>query len=170
VATAQDHTFYGNALVQANQVKQGLDELKIGRDRYSRLAEIDPREVRTRTLLATNEIFTARALLLSGKWQEALPLVQKSLTSRARLSKENPMNAGARGEVAEAYGALGDVWAKAGKGAQALEAYQEAISVLTALEREGKANSVSRMEMERVREEARKLGGAANGEGLAARR
>ena len=68
------------------------------------------------------------------------------------------MNAGARGEVAEAFGAMGDVLVKAGNKQPALAAYQEAITILTALEREGRANSISRMEMERVREAARKLG------------
>ena len=77
---------------------------------------------------------------------------------RVKLSKENPMNAGARGEVAEAFGAMGDVLVKAGNKQPALAAYQEAIAILTALEREGKANSISRLEMERVREAARKLG------------
>ena len=156
-SVAQARTNLGNVLVRAGQIDHGLRELAEGRAMYEEAVALDPREVRSRTLLAANRIFTARALTQTGRTAEAMKFAQAAIDARIQLSRDNPANAGARGEVGEAYAAMGGVHARAGNKAKAIEAYRAAIEIIDGMEREGKASSADREEYDRVRGELKKL-------------
>ena len=157
LSVAQAYTNLGSTLARSGKPDHGLRQLAQGREIFEAAVAENPREVRSRTLLATNQVFTSRALAAAGRAREALPFAEAALAARLTLSQDNPANAGARGEVGEAHGALGDVHARLGARAKAASHYRQAIDIINALEREGKASSADREEYDRVRAELKKV-------------
>lgn len=157
LSVAQAYTNLGSTLARSGKPDHGLRQLAQGREIFEAAVAENPREVRSRTLLATNQVFTSRVLTAAGRAREALPFAEAALAARLTLSQDNPANAGARGEVGEAHGALGDVHARLGARAKAASHYRQAIDIINALEREGKASSADREEYDRVRAELKKV-------------
>ena len=156
MSLAQAHTGLGRALVETGDAAEGWRELATKRTIYDRLAEQDPREARGRTLRAANLVFSARAQMALGNSEKAARLAGEALAERERLSAENPANAGAFGEVAEAHEILGDV-RDAQRSAAAVMEWNRAWKMYLHLGNEKKLNAADREAIDRI--EAKVLGG-----------
>ncbi len=140
----------GRCLVQSGDAVSGAAELASARKIFEQMERADPREVRGRTLLATNWMFSARAELALGKAGEALVWGQRSLGEREKLSGENPVNAGAFGEVAEAHDLLGDVRAAQGQRETAELEWRRAREMFLHMRNEGKLNAADREALDQI--------------------
>jgi len=149
MSLAQAHTGLGRALMETGDAAGGSRELEAGRAIYDQLAELDPREVRGRTLRAANLVFAARAQVALGNIERAARLAGEALAERERLSAENPANAGAFGEVAEAHEMLGDV-RQAQRSATAAMEWRRAREMYIHLGNEKKLNAADREALERI--------------------
>ena len=83
--------------------------------------------------------------------------IQSALAAREQIAEKNPLNAGARGEVAESFASLGDAYARMNRRTEALEWYAKACDTIEGLVKQNRANSASLTEMQRVREEMARL-------------
>ncbi|WP_321473627.1 serine/threonine-protein kinase [uncultured Paludibaculum sp.] len=128
---------------------------------YEDLGRADPDDVRLRSLTATEHFHIARALLRQRQAPHAMAEFSQSLVLRESVAAGNPLNAGAKGEVAESLAGLGDTYAALGKRSEAMLWYGRALTVLDGLKRQNRANSASLTELARVQAEMAKL--TANG-------
>lgn len=158
------HSNYGNALRAAGRHREALVEYDNAGALYRPLVEADPNEVRSRTLLATLRVRRAKTWIEMGEAARALPVLRGVLEERRFLAERNPANAGARGEVAEAYGVMGDAYASMRQAAAAREAYAEAQAILEALRKEGRFNAANREELDRIRERSAAIAPRATGQ------
>lgn len=140
----------GRCLVESGEVIAGAMELAAAGRVFEQMEQADPREVRGRTLLALNRVLAARAALAMGKTKEALEGGQRALGEREELSAENPVNAGAFGEVAEAHELLGDVRNAQGQREAAELEWRRAREMFLHLRNEHKFNAADREALERI--------------------
>lgn len=140
----------GNALRVSGDAKAALAALDEAVRLYEPLVNADANEVRTRTLLATARLRQARAWSDLNDTAKAARMLRGVLEERRLLAERNPANSGARGEVAEAYGALGDVELRAKAYGEAVSHYETALRMITALEKEGKSNAADFEEKARI--------------------
>jgi len=145
------HSNLGNALRVAGDAKGALASFALAVRQFEPLVNADANEVRARTLLATVRLREAKAWNLLGDTSRAARLLRAVLEERRLLAERNPANAGARGEVAETHGVLGDVALRARQFGEAVSQYETALGLFTALEKEGRANTADREEMARIR-------------------
>jgi eukaryotic-like serine/threonine-protein kinase len=108
---------------------------------YTELAIADPKDARVHSLLSSALLRHAESWVDAGSPAKALPLLAQSQAIRERLSRENPLNAGARGQVAEVLAAIGSAREAAGSRALALAAYKEAAAIAGDIAKLGKANA-----------------------------
>lgn len=121
--------------------------------------QADPQEFRAQSFLAAAHYRIGRTLLKQMGGAAALSELKRSLAMRETLAREHPLNAGARGEVAESLAALGDAYAGIDRRAEALTQFDAAREILEELERNGRANSASLGELKRIRGEIARLRG-----------
>lgn len=150
MSLGQAHTGLGRALLETGDAAGAWRELEAGRAIYDRLAELDPREVRGRTLRAANLVFAARAQVALGNSEKAAGLAGEALAERERLSAENPANAGAFGEVAEAHEMLGEVRQAQRSATAARMEWRRAREMYIHLGNEKKLNAADREALERI--------------------
>lgn len=110
----------------AGDPKEALASFARAVEEYEPLVNADANEVRARTLLATVRLREAKAWNDLGDSKRAARLLRGVLEERRLLAERNPANAGARGEVAETHGALGDVALRAKDNAEAIAQYETA--------------------------------------------
>jgi cytochrome c-type biogenesis protein CcmH/NrfG len=89
----------------------------------------------------------------------ALPLLQRALEMRQALARENPMNAGAQGEVGESHMMLGDYYRTIGDKGRALASYQRAMTIFRELQIQGKENAILEIERRETMEKIADLEG-----------
>jgi eukaryotic-like serine/threonine-protein kinase len=140
----------GRCLVESGDAAAGAAELAEAQKIFERMEQADPREVRGRTLLALSRALAARAALAMGKPEEALRGGQRALAEREKLSAENPVNAGAFGEVAEAHELMGDVRAAQRRWDAAELEWRRAREMIVHLRNENKFNAADREALERI--------------------
>ena len=140
----------GRCLVESGDAVAGTVELLEAERIFGQMERADPSEVRGRTLLASSWAFLGRAALARGRVEEALGWSQRSLAAREKLSEENPVNAGAFGEVAEAHDLLGDVRAAQGRREMAELEWRRAREMFLHLQNEKKLNAADREALERI--------------------
>ena len=145
------HSNLGNALRVAGDSKAALASFALAVRQFEPLVNADADEVRARTLLATVRLREAKAWNHLGDTSRAARLLRAVLEERRLLAERNPANAGARGEVAETHGVLGDVAVRARLFGEAVPQYETALGLFTALEKEGRATAADREEMTRIR-------------------
>jgi non-specific serine/threonine protein kinase/serine/threonine-protein kinase len=153
------HSNLGNALRAAGDGKHALEELREAKRLFEPVVNADANEVRARTLLATVRLRESKVWMDLGDTERAGRIMRSVLEERRLLSERNPANAGAKGEVAEAHGVLGDIELRAGRYAGAVAQYETALGVLAEMEQARRSNSADREEKERILErlaEARK--------------
>jgi tetratricopeptide (TPR) repeat protein len=131
-------------------------------DEYAAIAGADPQDVRAMSLLGSGHHDLGKALLLLARYPEASRHLGAALRVRENVAKLNPVNAGARGEVAETWAALGELWQRLNRPTQAREAYQQAANLLSRLERERKLNVASRAQLLQVQARLAQLAPARN--------
>jgi serine/threonine protein kinase len=145
------HSNLGNSLRVAGETKAALASFALAVQQYEPLVNADANEVRARTLLATARLREAKAWNDLGDTSRAARMLRGVLEERRILAERNPANAGARGEVAETHGALGDVALRARRYAEALPEYETAVALFDELEREGRSNAAAQEEKARIR-------------------
>ena len=150
MALALAHSNLGNALRVSGDPKAALAELDDAVRLFEPLANADTNEVRVRTLLATARLRQARAWSELGDTTRASRMLHGVLEERRLLAERNPANSGARGEVAEAYGALGDVALRAKLLPEAVSHYETALRLFAELEKEGRSNAADSEEKARI--------------------
>lgn len=150
VALGMAQSNLGNALRVAGDPKAALVALALAVEQFEPLVNADANEVRARTLLATVRLREAKAWSELGDAKRAGRMLRAVLEERRLLAERNPANAGARGEVAEAYGALGDVALRAKNYGEAVTHYETALTLLAALEKEGHSNAAGKEEADRI--------------------
>lgn len=151
IALGLAHSNLGNALRGVGDMKGALESFSLAVSMYEPLVRADPDEVRSRTLLATARLREAKVWSDLGNTARAGRLIRLVLEERRMLSERNPANAGARGEVAETHGALGDVAFRAKLYAEAVKHYRDALAIFNDLDKEDKANAADHEEMTRIR-------------------
>ena len=151
MALALAHSNLGNALRVSGDPKAALAEFAESVRLYEPLVNADPNEVRARTLLATVRFREAKAWSDLGDTVRAGRMMRAVLEERRLLAERNPANAGARGEVAETFGALGDVALRARHVPEAIQHYETALGLLAQLRKEGRSNAADREEADRIR-------------------
>lgn len=144
------HSNLGNALRVAGDPKGALTEFDAAERQYEPLVNADANEVRARTLLATVRLRQAKAWSELGDPAKALRLIYGVLEERRLLSERNPANSGARGEVAEAHGVLGEILLRAKRNNEAVEQFETALQLFAALEKEGKSNAADQEEIVKI--------------------
>jgi tetratricopeptide (TPR) repeat protein len=144
------HSNLGNALRVSGDPKAALVAMEDAVRLFEPLVTADVNEVRTRTLLATARLRQARAWNDLGDTTRAMRMLNGVLEERRLLAEKNPANSGARGEVAEAYGALGDVALRAKAYGDAIAHYEKALALFAALEKEGRSNAADSEEKARI--------------------
>jgi tetratricopeptide (TPR) repeat protein len=144
------HSNLGNALRVSGDPKAALASLGLAAQQFEPLVNADANEVRARTLLATARLREAKALNDLGETTRAARMLRSVLEERRMLAERNPANAGARGEVAEAHGALGDVALRAKQYVEAISQYETALSLFGELDKEGRANTADQEEKARI--------------------
>jgi tetratricopeptide (TPR) repeat protein len=145
------HSNLGNALRVAGDPKEALASFARAVEEYEPLVNADANEVRARTLLATVRLREAKAWNDLGDSKRAARLLRGVLEERRLLAERNPANAGARGEVAETHGALGDVALRAKDNAEAIAQYETALTLFAALAKEGRSNAADQEEVTRIK-------------------
>lgn len=145
------HSNLGNALLASGDAKAALASFARAAAQFEPIVTADPNEVRTRTLLATVRFREAKAWNALGDTDRASRLLRSVLEERRLLAERNPANAGARGEVAETQGALGDVALRAKSPDEAIAHYEKALAIFAELQKEGRANAADREEVARIR-------------------
>jgi len=120
---------------------------------YRQMVAADPDEFRVRSMLAATHHRLGQAWLQKKDTERALEDFETGLTMRRQLAERNPANAGAQGEVAESLAAMAELFAMRGETARAREWFLKAKSALTKLGAEGRANSASRVILERVNQQ-----------------
>ena len=150
MALGLSHSNLGNALRISGDPKAALASFAEAVKLYEPLVNADPNEVRARTLLATVRFREAKAWNDLGDSTRAGRLMRGVLEERRLLAERNPANSGARGEVAETYGGMGDVALRARKFAEAAGHYETALRLLSDLRQEGRWNAADQEEMARI--------------------
>jgi len=98
-----------------------------------------------------------RALLRLGRTAAALKHLNIAVPAREALARENPMNAGARGEVAEGYAAMGEALAATGRRQEAWDWYRRAREVFEDLNAKKLLNASTREQYERLTRDLSRL-------------
>jgi tetratricopeptide (TPR) repeat protein len=145
------HSNLGNALRAAGDPKAALAEFAEAMKLYEPMVKADANEVRARTLLATVQLRAAKSWSELGDAARATRMLRGVLEERKLLAERNPANSGARGEVAETHGALGDAALRAKNFAEAEKQYETALAMLEELEKEGRSNAADKEEEARIR-------------------
>jgi len=141
----------GNALRVSGDAKAAMPALQEAIRQYEPLVNADANEVRARTLLATVRLREAKAWNEMGDTTRASQLLRSVLEERRLLAERNPANSGARGEVAETFGVMGDVALRARQTGEAIGHYETALRLFHELEKEGKSNAADQEEIVRIR-------------------
>jgi hypothetical protein len=68
----------------------------------------------------------------------AMRLLQDALVTREQLATRDPKNSGARAEVAESYGLIGDIYMQRRQAARARESYTHAHEIFSELRAAGR--------------------------------
>lgn len=150
IALGVAYSSLGNALRTAGDPKAALEQYAKAKSRFEPLVRADANEVRARTILATVRAREAKAISDLNDDERAARILRSVLEERRFLAERNPANAGARGEVGETYGILGDVAFHAKDYSLAKLQYENAVMILEALEREGHSNAADREEKARI--------------------
>jgi len=150
VALGLAHSNLGNALRVSGDLKSALASLSLAAQQFEPLVNADANEVRARTLLATVRLREAKCWSDLNDATRAARMLRSVLEERRMLAERNPANSGARGEVAETHGVLGDVALHAKQYAEAISQYETALFLFGELEKEGKANTADREESARI--------------------
>jgi non-specific serine/threonine protein kinase/serine/threonine-protein kinase len=141
----------GNTLRVAGDPKAALAAFAEARQLYEPLVSADANEVRARTILATVRLREAKAINDLGNHTQAARILRGVLEERRLLAERNPANAGARGEVAETYGVLGDVALRSKQYSAAISNYETALGLFGELEKEGRTHAADNEESDRIR-------------------
>lgn len=145
------HSNLGNALRAAGDPKAALVEFAEAVKLYEPMVKADANEVRARTLMATVQFRAAKSWSELGDAARATRMLRAVLEERKLLAERNPANSGARGEVAETHGALGDTALRAKNFGEAAKQYETALAMLEELEKEGRSNAADKEEEARIR-------------------
>ncbi len=141
---AGTQTAFGAALAEAGQRPEAIRMIADAIAQYEKVAAVDAHDARVHSLLSSAYLRQADAYVASGSARTALGLLVKSKAIRDRLAAESPLNAGARGQVAEVMQALGAAHEALGEKDVALRSYREARDIAAEIERLGQANAVIR--------------------------
>jgi len=145
------HSNLGNAQRVAGDPKAALASFALAEQEFAPLVDADANEVRARTLLATVHLRQAKTWNELGDHGRAAGRLRAVLEERRLLAERNPANAGARGEVAETHGVLGDVAHRAKQYPEAVAQYETALELFGALGKEGRSNFADQEEVARIR-------------------
>lgn len=148
----------GNLQLEQGRADAALRSYQTARGIYEDLERADPADVRLRSLTATEHFHIAHALLRLRQSAQALAEFTQSLALRESVAAGNPLNAGAKGEVAESMAGLGDFYAATSRRNEAKLWFSRARTALEDLKRQRRANSASLAELARVNGELDKLG------------
>jgi tetratricopeptide (TPR) repeat protein len=124
------------------------------------VVKADEKDVRAKTLLNASRAHMSKTLTAMGRAREGLQLALLTLEEREKLSRINPSNAGALGEVGESHFALGLAQAALGENAKALESYNAGLRILRMLKNEGRDNAAMGEDMVEIEAAIRKAGGS----------
>lgn len=144
------HTNYGIILHRMDHAAESLEYFLKGRAYYERVARVDAREVRSKTLLEANKVHHARALLDLGRLREAQALADSALAGRRHLAELNRANVGALGEVGETHALLGQIHAASRQRERATFELQSAHRIFADLIRANRANAAIREDLASV--------------------
>lgn len=153
---AASATALGGLLYDMGQFEEAMARYREAIEIHDKIFVSDPLDARNRSLLASNIYRLARTMIRTRDPKPALPLLQRALEMRQALARENPMNAGAQGEVGESHMMLGDYYRTIGDKGRALSSYQRAMTIFRELQIQGKENAI--LEIER-RETMEKIAG-----------
>jgi non-specific serine/threonine protein kinase/serine/threonine-protein kinase len=161
---AGTQTSLGTTLIQAGgHSQEAIAMIGQALATYESVAAGDPKDVRVHSLLSSACMRQAEAFVAAGDVPRAMPLLARSLQLRTRLSNDSPLNAGAKGQVAEVHASLGAAHEAAGRTRKALEHYLEAQRIAGEIAKMGRANAViseiaekSGKAVERLRETERR--------------
>ncbi len=150
---------YAMALAKVGYYPAALQEHDTAARVLDEIVKSDAKDARARSLLATALTRKAETLLASGAAAKALEPLKHGLEIRRILSAENPMNAGAEGEVAESCLWLGDATLALGRRAEAVRWYTESRDILEQIRREHRSNYVSDQMFDRAVRQLERLHG-----------
>lgn len=148
----------GRAYAQTGDSAKALTYLEQARSNIEVIASADADDVRVLSLLAGTRVSIGRTLIQFRRAKEALVHLQWALETRRKLAEASPLNAGARGEVAEAHAVLGDIHLALKAPDAARASYLEARRILQQMTRSGLANANSTAELRRVEQAISALG------------
>lgn len=151
LALGMAHSNLGVIEHRLGRLSEALGHFRRGREFYEAVVRADEKEVRSRSLLQTNRINTAKVLLQVKSFGDALKMSEKALEERKHLAAANPLNAGAQGEVAEAHSMLGQIYREMGRREAAVAELKEAAAILEGLELAKRSNAAMREELDRVK-------------------
>jgi non-specific serine/threonine protein kinase/serine/threonine-protein kinase len=147
----------GSTQLDLGRNTEALSSYRAAQAIHLEQAEADPRDARSKSMLASSHYRIGRALLKMGEARAALSEFQSALAAREQIAEKNPLNAGARGEVAESFASLADAYARLNRRTEALAWYTQARDTIDGLVKQNRANSASLTELQRVREEMARL-------------
>jgi non-specific serine/threonine protein kinase/serine/threonine-protein kinase len=102
------------------------------------LVRASPKDVRSASLLANTKTRIATVLIKEYRLDRAMQLLQDALVTREQLATRDPKNSGARAEVAESYGLIGDLYLQRKQAARARESYSRAQQIFSELRAAGR--------------------------------
>lgn len=159
---AGTQTAFGATLNEAGQPREAVQMIGDAIAIYEKMADSDAHDARVHSLLSSAYLRQAEGHVALGSYAKALELLGRSKALRDRLASENPLNAGARGQVAEVIAAIAAAHEKAGAKDQALREYRESRDIAADIERLGQANAVIREIAQKSGDAVKRLSGRAN--------
>jgi tetratricopeptide (TPR) repeat protein len=148
----------GLALARVGRYPEAIEQYQRAQDVFQSVVKADDKDVRARTLLNASRANHAKALTAMGRAQEGFALAQKALDEREKLSRLNPANAGALGEVGESHFAVGLAYAALGQRAKAIESYNAGLRILRILKNEGRDNAAMGEDILEIEAALKKVG------------
>ena len=133
----------GGALEDAGDLEGAREAFDKSLDIRQELSTADPKDWRTASLYATTHFRIGLLDLKRGHETEARTSLLRAYDIRTNLSEANPSNTGARAEIAESCTALGRLESPRDP-KQALEWFNKAAAIYTALESKGQLSATSR--------------------------
>lgn len=150
----------GLAFSRVGKYAEALDMYDRAQKIFLDVVKADEKDVRAKTLLNASRAHMSKTLTAMGRAREGLQLGLLTLEERERLSRINPSNAGALGEVGESHFAVGLAHAALGEKAKALESYNAGLRILRMLKNEGRDNAAMGEDMVEIEAAIRKAGGS----------
>lgn len=158
IARGWSNNNFGLILNRLDRPQEALEYYAVGRHLLESVVRADERDVRGKTLLEMNRVRTSQALLKLGRGREALGFADLALRGREQLASQDPLNAGAQGEVAEAHVAVGKAQLAMGQRGRAREHFRIAHGIFEDLVQAERSNAAMIEELEELEKDLKAMG------------